>query len=199
MVALFGFLHFGEIFFKLRFLFERRTVNAGEHLVLFVPAPVSARHAGQLERLDLARGRQMRPAAEIDEIALLVKGNFRVLGQIVDKFLFIRFAEIIHHFKGVLAAQRKALDGQIALDDLVHFRFDLAEIVLADGRFEIYVVIKTVFDDGPDGELAGRVNGFDRLRQHVRRGMAEHVQPRFVFQRYDFQRAVLVEHVRQID
>lgn len=141
----------------------------------------------------------MRTATKIDEVALFVKGNLRVFGQVVDEFLFIRFAEIVHHPERVPAAERKALDRQIAFDDPVHFRLDLAQIVLVYGRLEIYIVIKTVFYDGTDGQLAGGKYRLDRLREHVRGGVTEHVQPVLFFERNDFQRAVPVDRAGQVD
>src|SRR3546814_17574841 len=47
-----------------------RDVDALEHLVVAVAAPIGAGHFHQLEDLEIARGRHVRPAAAADEIAL---------------------------------------------------------------------------------------------------------------------------------
>ena len=196
MIALFRLLHGGEIFFEFRFLFKRRAVDAGEHLVLFIPPPVRAGNARQFERLDPPRGRQVRSAAEIDEIPLLIKRDLRALRQIRYEFLFIRLVKFLHQFERVLSGQGETFDGQIAFHDLLHFRFDLFQILLRDGGLEIDVVVKPVFDDRPDGEFAGGINGLDRLRQNVGRRVTEHIQPLFVFEGNDLQRAVVRQNVR---
>ena len=55
MVALFRFLKHMEVRVEFFLLFERRSVDALEHLILLAAAPVRARDALEPQRLDLAR------------------------------------------------------------------------------------------------------------------------------------------------
>lgn len=80
----------------------------------------------------------------------------------------------------------------------MHLRLDLRQILLGDRRHEIDVVIKPVFDDGTDREFAGGIDGFKRLCQNVRAGMAIDVQPLLVFERDDFQSIPLFEYAGKI-
>src|ERR1700730_15801286 len=50
-------------------------VNALQHLVARIATPVSPRDLGELERLELARGGHMRPAAQVDPVALPVEAD----------------------------------------------------------------------------------------------------------------------------
>ena len=160
MVAFLRLFQHGEVSFHFVFLRERRAVNAGKHLVVLVAAPVRAGNAHQLERLDFARGRKVRSLAKVHEISLLVEGDFFAFGKIFDELHFVIFLEALHIFNGFFARQRESFDGEIALDDALHFHFYLLKIVHRDGRGEVYVVIKAVVDYGPDGKFAGRINGF---------------------------------------
>src|ERR1041384_5616842 len=54
---------------------ERGAVDPSELRVVLVAAPVRAREAGQLQRLDRLRVLQVRTAAEIGEVALRVQAD----------------------------------------------------------------------------------------------------------------------------
>ena len=68
MVALGGFLEPDEMGVELLLVEPGGAVDAAQHRVLLVAAPVSARDARQLERLriELAGGGEVRPAAQVD-------------------------------------------------------------------------------------------------------------------------------------
>ncbi len=59
---------------------EGGAVDAGQLLVVLVATPVGAGEVRQLERLDRLRVLQVRAAAEIDEVALLVQGDVALRG-----------------------------------------------------------------------------------------------------------------------
>ena len=73
MVALARLLEAREVRVEIVLRVEGGPVDAGQLLVLLVAAPVGAGEAGQLERLDRLRGLQVRPAAEVGEVALGVE------------------------------------------------------------------------------------------------------------------------------
>src|SRR5581483_6519999 len=76
MVALSGFLLLLQVFVKI-FLGEKRSsVNPLQLRIFFVSEPVRARNVQQLEGFDLAGGRQVRSAAEVQKFASRVKRNF---------------------------------------------------------------------------------------------------------------------------
>ena len=135
-----------------------------------------------LKALILPVGREMRPAAEIGEIPLLVERDLFAFGEVFDEFDLILFGISGHQPDRVRAGQREALDGQIALDDVLHLRLDLAEVFLRDRRLEVDIIIEAVFDGRPDGELAGGEDRLYRLREDVRSRMAVDLKPVFVFE-----------------
>ena len=67
---------------------EGRAVDPRQLRVVLVAAPVRAGEAGQLERLDRLRVLQVRPAAEVGEVALRVEGDVAVGG--VDELDLVR-------------------------------------------------------------------------------------------------------------
>src|ERR1043165_5953016 len=76
MVALGRFLEPDEIGVELLLVEPRRPVDAAEHRVLGIAAPIGARHSRQLERLriELAGRGEVRAAAEIDPRAVAFTG-----------------------------------------------------------------------------------------------------------------------------
>ena len=199
MIALLCLFEHLEVFVHLFFFRERRSVDAGEHLALFVAAPICPRDGDETKRLDLARRRKVRSAAEVDERALAVEGDLLPLGKVLYELDLVGLMILAHERDRLFARKRKPLDGKVALDDLFHLRFDLGKIFHRDGRLEINVVIIAVVDDGTDGEFAGRIDGFKRLRKHVRAGMAVNFQPLFIFQRDDLEGVALRKYMRNID
>src|SRR5262249_35547368 len=73
VIALLRLLEAPEILVELVLRRPRGAVDALEHRVLLVPAPVRAGRGEQLERLERARRRDMRASAEIQEFALPVE------------------------------------------------------------------------------------------------------------------------------
>src|SRR2546430_2581374 len=118
---------------------ERGAVDAGEHRVGRVAAPVRAGLRQQLERLD-RRGRlQVRPATEILEVVVAVQADVavrEVLGQLelVRLVLLLEPREQPGLLDAVLADELRR-----GLEDSAHLRLDLLEVVGADrlGEFEV--------------------------------------------------------------
>ena len=81
VVALAGQLERLEVRRQLLLAREGGAVDAGEHRVLLVAAPVGAGEAGELEgaAAELVGARQVRAAAEVDELALAVDADGRDL------------------------------------------------------------------------------------------------------------------------
>ena len=69
---------------------ERRAVDPRQLRVLLVAAPVRAGEARQLDRLDRRRVLEVRPAAEVGEVALRVERDVAVRG--VDQLDLVRLA-----------------------------------------------------------------------------------------------------------
>ena len=193
VVALLRLFELRKVLVKVGFLVERRPVDAREHLVLFVAAPVSACQRRQLETLHLAGGREMGPCAQVREIALRVEADLLSLGNVGKQFHFVTLLGLLDELLRVLAAHGAAHDGHVRLDDALHLGFDLVEVRLRDRRLELEVVVKTVLHRGPYGELYGGINVPHRLRQDVRTGVTVGEPPLFVLERENLEGAVAVD------
>src|SRR5439155_15461369 len=75
MIALLGLLEPVQIPIELLLVGPGGAVNALQHLVARIAAPVSPRDLGKLERLELSRGGDVRSAAQVDPIALPVQAD----------------------------------------------------------------------------------------------------------------------------
>ena len=198
VVALLGFFDAGQIGVQLGLVGEGGAVDALQHLVLFIAAPVSACDGGQLEGLDLAGGGHVRARAQVGEVALTVEGNVRVLGQVADQLDFIRLALFFHELDGFLPGQLKALQLVVLLDDAAHFLLHFLQEVGGEGLVHVEIVVEAVVDGGADGQLGLRAQLFHGLSQHVAGGMAQHPLGFVVFKGEDLQLAVMVDGLPQL-
>src|SRR5882724_8096569 len=79
MVAPFGFLQAVQMLGERGIRLPRGAVDALQHRALLVAAPVRARDLRELERTEPARRRDVRAAAQIDEVdGLVVSGDVAV-------------------------------------------------------------------------------------------------------------------------
>ena len=94
---------------------ERGAVDAGELLAVAVATPVRAGDAQQLECLDLPGARHVRPAAEVEEIALPIGGDGFLAGQLqlVDDLVLEPLVLAVQQFLGLAGRDVVAAEGQI--------------------------------------------------------------------------------------
>ena len=87
VVALLGFLDLLEMRVEFFLLRERRAVDARQHRVVGIAAPVGTRRLHQLEGVaDLAGRGHVGAAAEVEPLALLVDVDLLVCRDRVDQF-----------------------------------------------------------------------------------------------------------------
>ncbi len=154
MVAAFGLFDLGEVRLQLVFLEEGRAVEPLELAVGRVPLPIRAGDRQQLERLDPAGVGNVRAAAQVDEFALPIEADGRMLGQPgVDVLDLQLLAQPFAEFAGLFAIENEPLERLGILDDLPHLFFDPRKILLADFVRAVDVVIKAVGERGPEGQV----------------------------------------------
>ena len=124
VVALLCLFYAGEIFFQILFLCECRAVDADEHLVFLIAAPVCARNARELECLDGGGIGHMRTCAEICEIALAEEAYCGVLGQVVYQLCLVGLAHFPGELQRLFAGKSEALKLDIFLYYFFHLGFD---------------------------------------------------------------------------
>ena len=154
VVALLGFLELLEIEVEVFRLGKRSAVDAGQHRLRRVAAPVGARDLHQLEgAADLAGRGHVRTAAQVEPVALLVDLDRLVLGDGVDQLDLEVLALLLEHAFGLVARPHLLGEGSVARDDLAHLLLDGGEVFRRERLVAEEVVIEAVVDDGADRHL----------------------------------------------
>ena len=117
----------------------------------------------------------MRPAAKVGKVALTIQRDNLAFRQVTDDFSFVMFAFVVKKFNGIFAGHDNALKLLVAFDDFMHLCLDFFKIFRRERLFAGKVIIKTVFDSRPDGNLNVRPQFFNRLRHNVRTAVAQDV------------------------
>src|ERR1700674_386821 len=76
VIALFRLLETVQIVIKLLLVGPSRAIDPLQHRITRIAAPIGARDFRQFEGLQLARGRDVRAATQVDPIALAVEADF---------------------------------------------------------------------------------------------------------------------------
>ena len=172
MVALPRLLHLIEVAPQLFAVAPGRAVDALQHRVLLVAAPVGPGHAEKAEGVghDLAGVLDVGPAAEVLERVMLVGADDRLFGHLVAVFVDLSLVESVDEFQlvGLVGKELARLAGAdlaigevvLAADDLAHALLYRLEVVGAESarraffvETEIEIVVETVLDRRPDGVL----------------------------------------------
>ena len=108
MVAPLRLLELLEIGVELLLLRERRGVDARQHRLRRIAAPIGARDLHQLERVaDLAGRGHVRAAAEVGPLALAVELDLLIGGNRVDQLDLERLALLLEKALRLVAARRR--------------------------------------------------------------------------------------------
>ena len=115
--------------------------------------PIGTRHRQQLERLHLARIRNVWTAAQVHELTLSIKSELIVRGQSrLDVFDFQRLLKVSAEFNGFVAVKRKLLKRLGLFDDRSHLFFDGRKVLFAQFMLQFKIIIKTVINRWPESE-----------------------------------------------
>ena len=165
------------------FLREKRSpVNALQLRILLVAQPVRAGDVEQLERLDLAGRRNVRPAAEIRELAGAVDRNLFIgLGELLDEMALHEVAFFLELRQSLVARQKFARVGNILLHQFLHLLLDLFEILGRKRRRPVEVVEESALGRRTVPELGLRKQLQHRRRQQMRRRMPVNFQRLGIF------------------
>ena len=178
MVAFFGFGALVQIRVEVFLVAEGNAVDALQHLVVAVAAPIRARNAGQLKAIlrDLSGMGEVRPPAEVLPIAVPVHAQRLIAGNAVDEFDFVRLVVVFVVLDGAITFPDLGADRVFRADDLAHLLFDLFEVFGGEGLFAVEVVIEAVFDDRPDGNFGVGPDLLDRPRHDMRAVVADQLK-----------------------
>jgi hypothetical protein len=191
VVALLGLLQLMQVGVEIFFARPGRAVDALEHGLRRIPAPIGAGDLQELEALaDLPRRGHMRPAAEIEPLALRVDFDLVPLGYGVDQLELEGFALVGEQRLRLLAVHDLAGERGIARDDLAHLGLDDGKIVGREGLIPREVVIEAVLDDRANGDLRAGIELLHGLGHHMRRVVADERERLGIGTREEFDRRV---------
>ena len=127
MVALLGFLDELDVLLELLVGRERHAVDPLEHLGLLVAAPVGPGDRDELERPDVRCPSQVRTAAQVIELPLVIQGN-GVRIHFLEHFYFIYLAFILESLDRIGFRYLFAGDLEVLPGDLSHLGLYLFEV-----------------------------------------------------------------------
>ena len=188
VIALLGLFQLQQVVLELLGVLPGRAVDALQHLVVLVAAPVGARHRHQLDgiRLELLRIGHVRPAAQVHEDIVLIDRDLRLLLERVAVLVEAALLEPVDQLElvGLVLEDLARLVGRddllhevvLAGDDLAHALLDRLQVFGREVARQVEVVVEAVLDGRADGVLGLREHLHHGLRHDVRGRMAHLVQ-----------------------
>jgi len=190
VVALFRLFQHGEVLLQFVLGGPGRAVDALQHLVAVVAAPVGTGHLHELEELELAGAGHVGAAAQVFERAFAVQAHILVARDAGDDLGLVVLAQALEIGHGFVARQHAALHGLVLGGQVGHALFDRHQVFGREGALVGEVVEEAVLDHRADGHLRLGEQVLDGIGQQVGRGVADDLQTIGVLGRHDGQRAV---------
>ncbi len=187
MVALLRLFESEQVILQLFFVRPGRAVDALEHRVPRIAAPISAGDLRQLEGAQLARRRHMRAAAQVFPLALAVQRDLFACGNRRDDLGLVVLADRLEVRDGCVARQHATVHRLVGLDELAHLRLELLEVFRRERPLEGEVVVETVLDDRADRDLRLRIDRLHSLREKVCGRVTEDLEALRILRRDDAQ------------
>jgi hypothetical protein len=178
---------------------KRSAVNALHLRIPLLPLPVGAGNVHQLERLNPAGRRNVRPAAEVDEFPGGVKRHHGLVGLLFHQFAFKVLPAVAIKLQRFRLWQPLALVGDISGRKLVHLCFNLGEIILCEWLLAHEFVEKSSVGRRADPELHVGIEFQDRCSQQMCGRMAENLDSLRILRRQNRKRCAFFERLGKID
>src|SRR5690606_17960144 len=199
MVALLGFLEAVQVLVEILLARPGGAVDPLQHLVVRIAAPVRSGKLHQLEGLDLAGGRHVRPAAKIHPLALAIDGDLLPFRQVADDLGLVLLADGLEMPRCLVAVPDLARHLEIAPGDLRHLLLDLREAGRREGLVAGEVVVEAILDDGTNGHLRAGIQLLHCMRQQVRGRVADDLQAFLVAVGDDRDLRITIDNIRGVD
>ena len=200
MVATLGFFDLLEIGVELFLFGEGGRVDARQHRLRGIAAPVGARHLHQLDgRADLAGRRHVRTTAEIEPVALPIDRDALISGNRLNEFDLEGFADLFEIRDRLVAAPFLAHDRFVARDDLAHLLLDRRQVLGRKGRLAPEIVIEAVLDHRPDGDLRAGKQLLHGLGENVRGVVADQFERARVLAIDELDLRILFDRLNDVD
>ena len=176
VVPALGLLQAIKVFLQLLRIGKGRAVDALEHGVLLVAAPIGPGHTGELEGPHPSGGRNVRPPAQVREFARVVQGD-PVRAQVADNLGLVGFTHFPEKTESLVAGHLPAQKGTILDHDTPHLLLDGLKVFGGEGTLVIEIVVETLLNGGADGDLGVREKPLHRRGHDMGRPVPDHIQP----------------------
>ena len=179
VIALGGLFQHMQVLFQVIAVLEGHAIDALQHRVLAVAAPIGTRHIHQLERVTghLAGMLEMRTTAQILPIPVPIHADgLAIIGDRMHQLDLVGFARFLIMGDGVGARPDLSAHNIAGIDDLFHLFLDRTQIFGCERLGAVKVIIPTVFDHRPDGHFRVRPQFLHRARHDMGGIMADQFQ-----------------------
>ena len=173
-------------------------VDALQHWIALVTPPVGSGNSGDLKGFDLTGVDQVGAAAEVKPIILSVDRHHRLV-HLFQHFDLVGLVALSEDSDCFLPIQFPAKDRRSLLDYLLHFSFDLGNILYTEGFRVIKIIVETVFDGWANSNFGFRIQALHRLGHDVRSSVAKNLQGLFVILVQRFDGAILFQWSAEIN
>ncbi len=174
VIAALGFLDAMQMRVQLFLREESHRVNSLELGIAFLALPVGAGDVHQLERLNALGGRNVRAAAEVDELSSGVERDHRLGGFFLHKLALENLVALFVEVQRFGLGNKLALVRQVLGSEFVHLFFDLCEVFLSERLIAQEFVEKAGVDRRTDAELHTRIQLHHRGGEQMRGRMPEY-------------------------
>ena len=199
VIALLGLLELLQVVVELFLGRPCGRVDAGQHRVFGIAAPIGARHLHELEGVaDLAGRGHVRTAAQVEPVALGIDLEILAFGNRVNQLDLVGLAFLLEDLASLVAAPHFLGEGFVARDDLPHLRLDGGEILRGEGLVAGEVVIEAVLDHRTDGHLRSREKLLHRFCEHMRGIVPDQLQRARVLAVEELDPGILGDRIGQI-
>ena len=154
MVTFFGFLDHLKMFFEIGFVKKRSGVKALQLVPFLIAFPVSTGDRHQLKSSDRFWAGDVRTAAEVEELPLLIERNgFVVAKSHFDMFDFEFLVHVLADLERLVTRLNDPFERFIQRDEFFHFRFDGRKVVFGQRLLHHKVVIESRIGGRTEREL----------------------------------------------
>ena len=140
----------------------------------------------------------MGAAAQVAPVALLVQGYLLPLGEILDDLHLVVLTDAAKQFDGLVPLHDDALYRNILGHQFLHARLDLFEVFRGEAVLGGEIIVETVLDHRPYGDLDAGEQVLGGHGQQVGRGMTDDFQARLVAVGDNRQGGVAIDDIRGV-
>ena len=195
VVTLFGFFQHGQVLLQIVLAGPGCAVNALQHFIAVVTAPVGACHLHELEEFELAGAGHMRAAAQVFKSAFAVQRDIFTGRNAADDLGLVVLADRLEMGNSIIARQHAAQHGLVLGGELGHALFNCFQVFGRERPLVREVVEKAVFDHRADGHLRFREKLLDGVGQQMGSGVPDQLQALGILGSDDGQGAVAFNQV----